>query len=355
MAKRWRIGLLGLVVSILAIGLTLRQVDLQLLGEALRTARYGYLVPTVVLLIVALVPRALRWRILLDGKLPLRRAFHIMNVAYLVNGIVPLRMGEVARAFLASRAGVPVFKSASTIIVERLLDLLAILVLIGVALAGVDSPLPDNYRAAASFFAPLVIGGFLLLIVLAGQRDLAQRLLKIGLSLIPPLRRFEAPFTHFLDHFLDGLRPLTSPRLLLLAVFWTAVGWGFSVLAGYIVMLTFFDHASIPATSLYIAGAALAIALPAIPGNFGTYEGSIMLAISAMGYGNLLDPAVVSFAVLVHLTNLLVHVLTGVWGLLHEGITLEQLSSGVQQMRAPASTENRQEAYVNEREQTPGA
>lgn len=345
--KRWRIGLLGSVVSILAIILILRQVDLNLLAEALRTARYGYLLPTVLLLMAALFPRALRWRVLLNGDLPFGRAFSIMNVAYLVNGILPLRIGEVARAFLATRADppVPVFKSASTIIVERLLDLLAVLVLIGVALA--SSPLPDEYRAAAIFFTPAVIAGFLVLIFLAARRDLAHRLLSVMMRWLPPLSKL--PLAAFLDHFLDGLRPLTSPRLLLLALLWTAAGWGFSVLAGYIVMLTFFDAGDWAAACLYIAAAAFAIAVPAVPGNIGTYEWSIMLAVSAMGYGEPTSAPVVLFAVVVHWTNLVVHALMGVLGLVQEGLSLEQLSRGVQQM----SQETTQDLVnVHQREQT---
>jgi uncharacterized membrane protein YbhN (UPF0104 family) len=140
--------------------------------------------------------------------------------------------------------------------------------------------------------------------------------------------------------------------LLLLALFWTAVGWGISVLAGYIIMLTFFDQASFPAACLYIAAAALAIAVPAVPGNFGTYEWSIMLAMSAMGYGNPTEASVVLFAVIVHWTNLIVHALTGVAGFVQEGVTFEQLSQGVQQMRekTPHYSEEA-EKHVNQREQ----
>jgi uncharacterized membrane protein YbhN (UPF0104 family) len=138
--------------------------------------------------------------------------------------------------------------------------------------------------------------------------------------------------TRWLDHFLDGLQPLTHPRALLAALAWTAVSWGFSTIAGYILMFTFYTQASWAATMLYIAAAAFAIAVPAVPGNLGPYEGSIYLAISAMGYANPAGTAV-AFAVLVHGLNLLVHASTGVAGFIQEGISLEQLSRGVQEMR----------------------
>jgi hypothetical protein len=326
--------LLGAVVSVLAIYFIVSQINLNDVGYALARARYSYLLPTFLLLVAALVPRALRWRILLSGGLPLGRTFSIMNVGYLVNGLLPLRMGEVARAYLATRATppVPVFRTASTLIVERLLDLIAITVIIFLALAA--GPVPNELRAAAMVAAPLVLLGFLSLVFLAGQRHLAQRSLAWIVARFAHTRLGSvAPrLADWFGHFLDGLRPLTQPRALAAVLFWTAVSWGISASAGYILMLAFYDHASWSVTGLYIAAAAFAIAVPAVPGNLGPYELSILVAMRALGYGEPPETTV-AFAVSVHAINLLVHAITGVLGFIHEGISLEQLSQGVQAMQ----------------------
>ena len=86
---------------------------------------------------------------------------------------------------------------------------------------------------------------------------------------------------------------------------------------------------------LYIAAAAFAIALPAVPGNIGTYEASILLALSAMGYEQ--SDTAVAFAVMVHAVNVIVHSATGVLGFIREGISLTQLSQGVRQMQHPTT------------------
>jgi len=127
------------------------------------------------------------------------------------------------------------------------------------------------------------------------------------------------------------------------ALAWTGLSWGFSTAAGYILMFAFFDQASLSATLLYIAAAAFAIAVPAVPGSIGPYELAIVAALGAAGYG---EPAAVAralavaraFAFVVHGVNLLVHALTGFAGLMREGLTLTQLSQGVQQLRQPRST-----------------
>lgn len=331
--RHWRVGLLGVVVSILAIYFIVTRVDLNLLAQSFSQARYGYLLPTALLLVVALLPRAMRWRALLSGALPLERAFNMINVAYLVNGILPLRIGELARVFLAGRYDppVPLLKSASSIIVERLLDLLAVLVLLGGALAA-SPTLPAEYRATASGLVVLLVAGFSALIILASQRALAQKLIARFTNWLPFLAKWN--LSAWLDHFLEGLAPLTRPALLAQVLFWTAISWGISVLAGYILMFAFFPEGSLAATCLYIAAAAFAIAVPAVPGNIGTYEWAIMLALSALGYGagEPTEATLVSFAVVVHAINLAVHASTGIYGLMREGISLSQLSAGVKQM-----------------------
>ncbi len=322
------------MVSFLAIYFIVSQLDLARLGTALTTARYEFILPAAGLLLVGMFTRARRWQVLLGGALPFKRAFSITNVSYLVNGLLPLRIGEVARVVLAHRVQppVPVLKSASSIIVERLLDLLAVFVLLGFALT-TNPNLPADYRAAASVTIPLLLLGFGTLIILASQRTRVHQVLGVVTRLFPWFGQLN--LTDWADHFLDGLLPLTQPRLLVRAFFWTALSWGFSLAAGYIVMFAFFDNASWSATALYIAAAAFVIAVPAVPGNIGTYQLAIILALQASGYD---EPVVdyvqvVSFAVVVHALNLVLYAVMGTLGFMQESITLGQLTTEVLQQR----------------------
>lgn len=327
--KNWRIGLLGVAISLAAIYFISRQIDYQHLQTALRTARYIYVLPCALLLVVGLVTRAMRWRVLLDDALPLHRAFSIMNIAYLVNGFLPLRIGEVARAYLATRVQppVPLFKSASTIITERLLDLLAVVVMALFALA--FAPLPEGGRQTALVMGTVAIVGFAVLLTMAWQRPLTEKLVARIVEHGPALERLN--LQAWTAQFLDGLAPLTRPKALVAAVGLTLLSWGVSAWAGYVLMFAFYETASWATTLLYIASAAFAIAVPAVPGNLGTYEMSILGAMSVMGYA--IDGTAVSFAVMVHAVNLFIHASTGVAGFVQEGISLQQLSQGVSQMQ----------------------
>lgn len=325
-----RLGLLGVVVSVLTLLFIASQIQIESFGSALLGADYGYVLPCVLFLVLGLVTRALRWRALLQGGLPLNRAFSIMNVAYLVNGVLPLRLGELVRVFLASQVkGHPVaaWRVASTVLVERLLDLLAIVMMVLIAL--IFAPVPSELQTASLISAIAAIAGFGVLIVAARRRAWVYRLHDRVSRWVPALA--QPRWRTWLDQFLDGVQPLTSLRTFLVLIFWTALSWLLSLIAGYFLMIAVFGSGNWVTTALYIAAAAFAIAVPAVPGNLGTYEWSILLALQAMGYNDF--NRMTAFAVLVHAVNVLVHASTGLIGLLQEGVTLGQLQRGVRQMR----------------------
>src|SRR5262249_41560761 len=143
------------------------------------------------------------------------------------------------------------FKTASTVIAERLLDLLSVVVMLALALAG--GPIPDGVRAFALVAAPLAFVGFVALVVLARRRTFTEKLATRILTSIPKFGKDSAltqRLLRWLDHFLDGLQPLANNRTLFQAFAWSAISWGFSAVAGYILMLTFYEQASWPATLL---------------------------------------------------------------------------------------------------------
>lgn len=329
LSRNVKLALLGLVVTLLALYFIAVQVNFELFREAWITARFIYVIPCLLFLLLGLVTRALRWQVLLNYELPLRRTFNIMNIAYLVNGVLPLRMGELARIYLTTqgRVTVPAMQTTGSVIVERLLDLLAIVVMTLLALA--MGPVPEQLQIASGMAAIAAIIGFAILVMLSAQRMLLHRLLDFLLEHFTFLQRFA--IKDWLDQFLNGLKPLTEWRTLLAATGWTVISWVLSVIAGYVLMFAFFEQGDLETTMLYIAAAAFAIALPAVPGNVGTYEASILLALTAMGYEQ--SGAALAFAVMVHAVNVFVHASTGVLGFMQEGISLTQLTRGVRQMR----------------------
>jgi len=181
----------------------------------------------------------------------------------------------------------------------------------------------------------VVVIGFAVLLFLASQRKRTLIIARRFVSRLTPLRRWNV--VGWLEHFLDGLKPLTQPRDLAQVLLLTGASWVCSLLSGYVLMIAFFGHGDWATTCLFSAAASLAVAVPAVPGNLGTYEVSILLALRAMGFG---EPAATAaaFAVAVHAVNLLVNSSLGVYGFIQEGVSLDQLSQGVREMKTPSGS-----------------
>jgi uncharacterized protein (TIRG00374 family) len=312
------------LVSVLAVAVIASQLDMKLFVEALRGARYAYVLPCLLLLVLGLWARAVRWRGLLGEKLPFWRTFHVMNVAYFANSVLPFRLGEVARVALAVRPphdGVTTFSALGSIVIERVLDLLAVVVLVLFALA--LAPVPPALQTAAGVGGVLALVGFVVLVALARNRARAVRVAGALAERYPLLARLNA--VSLLDRALEGFALLKDNAPLWHSVLWTALAWACSVAGGYVLLYAIFDTASPVTAMLYIASAAFAIALPAVPGNIGTYEASILLALVAVGYQDMAQ--MVAFAVLVHAVNVFVHTATGALGIVQEGVTLGQLTA----------------------------
>jgi len=333
--RKWFLPLLGILTTLLILFLIFTQVDFSALNTALKQARYIYAVPALLLLLISLVVKGLRWHILLGNGFPLIRAFHILNIANLMNGLLPFRMGEAARAYLTTRGEnpMPIFHTVSTIVVERLLDVLALLVVIGLALA--NGPLPVEIQRAGIFATLLVVVGFLVLVILSQQRVFMQKIVTAIFNFLARFgihnRGIQERFMLWLNHFLDGLKPLTTPRLLFLVLGYTTISWILALCAGFILMLSFFPQASWPATFLYMAASSLSVAVPT-PGNLGPFELSILLALNASGYSGLQD-TVIAFALFVHGVYLALNAITGIIGLIAEGISLKQLTATQQAIK----------------------
>ncbi len=323
MKKRWPSILIGLAISVVALGYLLRR-DLDDVQDELLHARYWAVIPCLVVSAFGLWLRSLRWRALLDGRITPRDSFHVLNVSYFVNGVLPLRAGELARAALAARLDPPVrpLTALSTIVVERLLDTLAVFAMIGLTLAMLPVGLEIGLIGALLGVGTVI--GVIVLATFAARPGWAYGLLTGISRVIPPLKR---PVLHeWLDHLLDGIAPLASPRKTVLAAGWTAVAWAASSVAGYLLLFAIFDEPTWAAALAMVALASFAIAVPAVPGNLGPFEAAVVFGLASAGLvAEPTDAPAVAFALLLHVVNLVTYIGLGLVGLWAEGVTLGEI------------------------------
>jgi uncharacterized protein (TIRG00374 family) len=148
--KNWKI-IAGIMLSSLFIFLAFRQVDFSQMGRAFASADYWFLIPILLIIFLGLALRSWRWQYLLAPIQPVRLAglFSSLAVGYMANTFLPAHLGEVVRAYHAQKkTGIAASAIFATIVVERLIDIFALLLLMGLAL--VLFPFPAGCKKAAS-------------------------------------------------------------------------------------------------------------------------------------------------------------------------------------------------------------
>jgi uncharacterized protein (TIRG00374 family) len=292
---------IGLPVSLFFLFLAFRGQDPAEIRDALSRVDWRWLPLALVFLYTGIVIRAFRWHVLLRPvcDIPTREVFPIMIIGYAANNVLPLRVGELVRAWVLDRRyGVRKTAALATIAVERLFDGVTMLLFVGgaAAVVGLNSELQHLALAAAAIFAAAIAG--LALLLFGG--DVRDRLLRLALGPLPaPLA---ARVERMTESFLAGLGVLSRRRDLALVAATSVIAWGFEASTYWAAAQGFgppLATAMTPVGALLTTAIAnLATLVPSGPGYVGTFEAGVLLAVNgALGIGRGLA---LSYAVLLH-------------------------------------------------------
>lgn len=260
---------MGLVISAAALALALLGIDLRRVVETLARADYVYLIPATAAILVYLVARSVRWRLLLGPEVSLSRCFWVTNIGYMVSNVLPFRLGDPARAVVIGRGGkVSSAAALSTVVVERVLDMLMVVAL----LAGV-APFVSGVGSAVG--AGLVAGGAALaasavLLLLAFRPDWGRRAVRRVLGWTPWLDGDR--WVQALDGLFEGLAPLRSGRRGLALLVWSVVTWACVVAYYWALMRAFLPRPPALAAPFLVCVAGLGVAVPSSPGAVGVFH-----------------------------------------------------------------------------------
>jgi uncharacterized protein (TIRG00374 family) len=297
--KAIKLGI-GILVSLFFVWLIIGNTDGASFFAAFRTANVGWIAAGVVLCCTGYLCRIQRWRIMLntDGEhdVPLKTVAVPFLVSFAANNVLPFRAGDVMRVFAFSNwLGVGTVQVLATMVVERLLDLLCLLVVFGLALLLFDSSVGAAAGSMVGFGAGgiLAIASAVLFVLLFPRmfKILALRLLSL---ILPSGSGLIARTTEFFDKLGQQASGTQMPKLL-----------GLSALAWFFEGSVFYTAArSIPAFQEPLAAllafpvATLATLLPSTPGYAGTFHYFAIWATEVMG--NPVAEAT-AFAVIVHM------------------------------------------------------
>jgi glycosyltransferase 2 family protein len=267
--------------------LAYKDVDWSSIRKSLSNAHWGYAAMALVLNYSATVFRGFRWNTLLQPlghKADKWACAHSVAFGYLMNDLIP-RSGEVARCTLLNRAEhIPVDKLIGTVILERIVDVLMLLLFVGLAFVLKHEELLHLFSFIDGTKAWMILA--LLVVGIIG--------LVIGLRYLKYFRKYTliAKVEAFVVGMGSGLRSVFAMKAKWPFIGWTLAIWGIWVVMSQAMLWTLDETRDLQmADALFLMVAASFGMLIPTQGGLGTYHYMSMLGFVALGFANADDPA----------------------------------------------------------------
>lgn len=294
-----------------------RGIDLHRFWQEVQQARPSWLILTALLLLLSNLPRAWRWQILMapiSRDISLWRTFVAILIGYAGNNLFP-RAGEVARVIAVKQdRDLPTSGLLATVVVERIIDMLVLAALFGIALLFFRTEIAriDPRMETAALITLLVS---LLLMVLFGVLSLyGKRTLTVPQRIFS--HRLAERLLEMMRSFFQGMEAIRTVAGYAEIFISTLLLSGIYILAVYLPFLAFnFPERyglDLAAALVVMAISTVGIALPSL-GGIGTYHYFCSQSLYHL-YGVPLDEAV-AFATVLHSVAYLTFLITGGPGL----------------------------------------
>ena len=334
---------IGLAIIVLLLALFLVTVDLSRMVEAISEANYVYLPPAIGMYLISVLFRTLRWQVLLGHmrRVKIGRLYPVVVVGYMANNLLPMRLGELVRSYyIGEREGISKTSALATIFVERVLDALTLLFFISATALFVPlTGLAESFGERTGVPWPLLVVAMSVPFVAAfgGLLVLAffpARIRWLAMMFASPLPdRIGARIRDLIGLFLDGLKPLRSPRTLGLVFLLSVPIWLFESALFYLVGFSFglhrsYDNPGEMAVALVLVTAISNIgsSIPAAPGGIGLFELAAREALVLIPLGSIDRSVAAGFAAVAHAALLLPMILLGQIFLWAQHVSLRSLS-----------------------------
>lgn len=270
----------GLLVSAALLYFAFRNIDFGKLAEIYSEVSPLVIIPVFFVVMTEMFFRGLKWKILLDPAGPVRLwdVFRLEAAGMALSNVLPLRLGEIVRGtFGAGLFGIPVVTVFATILVERALDtvVLVILFVLAARLGGITGGF-INYGGYFWVLLAGLLAGLLALVFI--EEIISHRFLSGFFNRSPRL-------TRGLGHLALGVRAFHSLKTASAVVFLTAGQWLLDALNFYLVARAFDISGVINGFKCVILlfSAAVAVSIPGVPGYFGNFEFAVAKVAGSWG------------------------------------------------------------------------
>jgi uncharacterized protein (TIRG00374 family) len=336
-----RAAVRAFLVTALAVGLLalfIRNADLSRVWTEMRAARPDWLAWSIGLTVVMYFVRAERWQYLLEPIGPTRFwvAFKTTVIGFAATSALPARVGEVLRPYLlAKQEGLPFTATLATIVIERILDLAAVLILLAVYMAlyrhEAATAAPALFRAiaiGAAMMGAVVVAVLAVMVAMAGHPERLHGLVLRIERVLP--QRIAQIVANLARTFAEGLGVVRRPGRLVASLGWSVVLWILISSQAWLVGKAFGINLSFVGTFLLTSMLVVGVALPT-PGGVGGAHEAFRLGTTAFFGAN--NDTAVGAAIVWHALSIVPVLIAGAWFAMRDGLTMGNLKAMASEAR----------------------
>ena len=288
---------IGLLISVVGIYWAFHDFAFDQFIETIKSVRYEYVLFACILIISSVWLRAMRWKYLFKSEdgVETYSLFRYELIGYFGNNVLPLRLGELLRAYiLGKRYSLSKSYVFGTIVLERILDTLA-LILLSIILLFIY---PLTSLIKSYIYTGMILSAILVVLLIILKR----------MNFI----NSESGFLFTISNFFQGFKNLEYnkiPILFILSIFTWSVYW----LDVHLIQYAF-GFGMTPADSLLLlVVSTLFMSIPSAPGMIGTFHFGVkyvMVDLFSTSYAYTVSEAT-SFAIVLHAYGYISYTLFG--------------------------------------------
>ena len=315
--KLWR-WLPGILISVAAVVFLLFFVDWQQFAVALQSISITTILLLFLLSLLSLIFRSLSWKALLNEESTFSDSFFIESIGYLLNNLLPLRLGELGRAVLmGSKTGRGFFYTLSSIVVERLMDVAFAAISLLIALPFLTKV---NWSSSTPVITLVVVlvGVVVVWLIAKKQSIIAEWINTMGEKHTWFGKKLAPAFVSVLK----GMEVFASLKVMLKSIGFMAITWLTYWITFFLVIKDIYPLAPFWWAIFTNGILAMGIAIPSAPGGLGVWEASFVGALSILGGTQSLS---IAGALVIHLVNYVFIGVLGSLGLIRMGTSFADL------------------------------
>ena len=281
--KKWLTTILAAAIAVLLLGYALWEVDLAALRDVLAGADYRYLLPFVATLAVFFWAKAWRWAIILEpvGRYSVRQVAPPLMIGFAANNVLPAHLGEFVRSvWFARRYGQRVSVVLVSQVLERILDVVAILVLYLLAVPWIEDP-PEAVRVSVWLVGAVACVVAAIIYAMLASPHRVFRLWRFLSGRLPAAVGTWGEA--FLGDVLHALSSVQSRSRLLALVANSLVQWSLMGICVWMSMAAMGVTIGPAITIIVLTATVVAVTLPSAPGYVGALQAAFVFALQPFG------------------------------------------------------------------------